>query len=103
MDVLKKIFGNSVHLQILLLYHGNRGLFDNITGLAQRLKKSHVTVRGAVADLLKTRILKETSVGKSRVISIDSEGPYTGMVMGFLDDIKTKKRDMYLETRMREG
>ncbi|MDI6859243.1 MAG: hypothetical protein QMC85_01980 [Methanocellales archaeon] len=102
MEVLEEIFGKSVHLQILLLYYNDRRFFDNITGLTERLGKSHVTVRGVVADLIRARILKETNIGKSRVITIDEGGPYTKALLEFLDNVKTIKQDTYLEALMRK-
>jgi len=49
MDILKKIFGkNSIHLKVILLFYNNNGYFNNITGLANTLNVSHVTVRKVI-------------------------------------------------------
>ncbi|MHC1582503.1 MAG: hypothetical protein ACXQT5_05895 [Candidatus Syntropharchaeia archaeon] len=98
MDILELIFGKSVHLQIILLYYEDRNFFDNITGLTERVGKSHVTVRKVVSDLIKAHILKETDIGKSRVIRLDEDGPYTKTVLQFIDDIKNIEKNIYLKT-----
>ncbi|MCW3135878.1 MAG: hypothetical protein N2V77_02940 [Canidatus Methanoxibalbensis ujae] len=88
METLKKIFGNTTHLKLLLLFYNNDGYFDNITGLTKQLGKSHVTVRKVVSDLVSAGILKELDIGKSRVVMINTENPCTKAVFQFLNEIK---------------
>lgn len=86
-DILELMFGDSTHLQIILLYYNNSHYFDNISGLTEKLDKSHVTVRKVVADLIKAGILKEINIGRSRVIRLNN-GPYTEALFGLFDRIK---------------
>ncbi len=98
MDDIFKMLGKSLHLEIIMLYHKNRDFFDNITGLTEKLGKSHVTVRKVVKDLLDVGILKESNIGMSRVLTLNENGKYTGPVMRFLDEISQKDRDKHLES-----
>ncbi|HID26896.1 MAG TPA: hypothetical protein EYP22_03520 [Methanosarcinales archaeon] len=89
-----------MHIQIISLYHKNRGFFDNITGLTKKVEKSHVTVRNVVKDLIDVGILKETTVGRSRVVALNEDGYYTKIVFEFLDNISFAQREEYLEMLM---
>jgi len=86
--VIKRIFGSPTHVNAILLFYNGGVYFDNITGLTKALGKSHVTVRKVVSDLLKVGILKEVPIGRSRVIKINEDSPYTKALFEFLDKIK---------------
>ncbi|RLG39314.1 MAG: hypothetical protein DRN91_00055 [Candidatus Alkanophagales archaeon] len=86
--VIKQMFGSPTHVKTILLFYNGGSYFDNITGLTKALGKSHVTVRKVVSDLLKAGILKEVTVGRSRVIKINEDSPYTKALFEFLDKIK---------------
>jgi len=62
MEKLTKIFGKNTHVQVILLFYNNGGYFNNITGLAKILDKSHVTMRKVVSDLLDAGILAELTI-----------------------------------------
>jgi hypothetical protein len=99
MDILEEIFGDSVHLQTVLLYYNNGdGFFDNITGLSKKLGKSHVTVRKVVGDLLDAHILKEMMFGKSRIIRLDENGLYTKPLLNFLDEVESVQKGKSIES-----
>lgn len=87
MEILKKIFGNNTHIKVILLYYSNGGYFNNITGLAKMLDKSHVTIRKVVSDLLEAGILSEMDIGKSRVIKINENNPYTDALFKFINSV----------------
>jgi DNA-binding GntR family transcriptional regulator len=88
--MLGKMFGDSVYLKIMLLFYEKKGgYFANITGLANALDKSHVTIRKVVSDLVDAKILKEIDIGKSRVVKIDENGPYTRVIFDFFDSMKS--------------
>lgn len=82
------MFGNSTHIKVILLFYNNGGYFNNITGLAMILDKSHVTVRKVISDLIDAEILSELSIGKSRVIKINERSPYTEALYAFIDSMR---------------
>jgi len=86
-EVLVKIFGKSTHVQVILLFYSNRKYLTNITGLAKRLGKSHVPVRKAVSDLIEAGILSEMTIGKSRMIKLNENSPYTKALLNFINTI----------------
>ncbi len=87
MESLKKIFGNNTHLKVILLFYNSGGYFDNITGLASALDKSHATVRKVVSDLIEAGILSEMNIGKSRVIRINENSPYSEALFNFINSM----------------
>ena len=91
METVEKIFGNSTHIKVILLFYNNGGYFDNITGLAKVMDKSHVTVRKVVSDLIDAGILRELTIGMSRVIMINEAGPYTDTLYNFIDSMRSIK------------
>ncbi len=93
METLEKMFGSSTHLRVLLLFYHNNGYFNNITGLADTLNKSHITIRKAVADLIEAGILCELVIGKSRVIRINENSPYTKALFDFIDSLRSIKEE----------
>ncbi|MGB2726886.1 MAG: hypothetical protein WBD09_00215 [Halobacteriota archaeon] len=97
MKILEKIFGNSTHLDIILLFYGTPGYFTNITKLATTLDKSHVTVRKAVSDLVAADILTELDIGKSRVIRINEKSPYTETLFNFIATVQSVKERRSIE------
>jgi DNA-binding GntR family transcriptional regulator len=97
MDILEKIFGDSTHLEIILLFYDNPGYFTNITKLADTLDKSHVTVRKAISDLVTAGIITELDIGKSRVIRINEKSPYTGTLFNFIDTVRSVKEKRSIE------
>ena len=105
--MLGKIFGNNTHVQIILLFYNNGGYFDNITGLASSLDKSHVTVRKVVSDLIEAGILSELNIGKSRVIKINEDSPYTDALFKFINSMRNinenKSIGEIIEKRTKRG
>lgn len=97
MEILEKIFGNSTHLDIILLFYNNQGYFTNITKLAHTLDKSHVTVRKAVSDLVNVGVLTELDIGKSRVIRINEKSPYTETLFNFINTVRSVKEKRSIE------
>lgn len=97
MEILEKIFGNSTHLEIILLFYSSQGYFTNITKLANTLDKSHVTVRKAVSDLVSAGILTELDIGKSRVIRINEDSPYTETLFNFINMVRSVKEKRSIE------
>ena len=97
MEILEKIFGNSTHLELVLLFYNNPGYFNNITKLATTLDKSHVTVRRAITDLVDAGILTELDIGKSRVIRINEKSPYTETLFEFINTVRSVKEKRSIE------
>ncbi|MHC1610403.1 MAG: hypothetical protein ACXQTW_02180 [Candidatus Methanospirareceae archaeon] len=89
MEIVEKIFGNSTHIKVILLFYNNGGYFNNITGLAKVLNKSHVTVRKVVSDLIDAGILTELNIGKSRVIKANEHSPYKDALYSFIDSLRS--------------
>ena len=98
MDILKKIFGkNSIHLKVILLFYNNNGYFNNITGLANTLNVSHVTVRKVITDLVDAGILREIDIGKSMVIKANENSPYAKALFDFISSVKSIKESKSIE------
>jgi len=93
MENLEKIFGNNTHIKLILLFYNNGGYFNNITGLAKILDKSHVTVRKVVSDLIEAGILSELDIGKSRVIKINDNCAYTKALFTFIHSMHGLKEN----------
>jgi hypothetical protein len=93
METLEKIFGNNTHIKLILLFYNNGGYFNNITGLAKILDKSHVTVRKVVSDLIEAGILSELDIGKSRVIKINENCAYTKALFTFIQSMRSLKEN----------
>lgn len=89
METLKKIFGNNTHIKVILLFYNTGGYFDNITGLANALDKSHATVRKVVSDLIEAGILSEMNIGKSRVIKMNETSPYSEALFNFINSMQS--------------
>ncbi|MBN1761958.1 MAG: hypothetical protein JW878_02600 [Methanomicrobia archaeon] len=96
MQNVEKIFGSSTHVRVILLFYNNGGYFNNITGLAKTLDKSHVTVRKVISDLIDAGILSELNIGKSRVIKIDDRSPYKEALFNFIDSMRSIKENKSL-------
>ncbi len=88
MEIIEKIFGNKTHTRVILLFYNNGGYFNNITGLAKVLGKSHVTVRKVVSDLIEAGILTELTIGKSRLIKKNEHSPYTEALFAFIHSMR---------------
>ena len=97
MKILEKMFGNSTHLDIILLFYNHPGYFTNITKLAQTLDKSHVTVRKAVSDLVAAGILTELDIGKSHVIKINEQSLYAKTLFNFIDRVRSVEEQRSIE------
>ncbi|NQE46150.1 hypothetical protein C5S31_09035 [ANME-1 cluster archaeon GoMg2] len=98
MDILKKIFGkNSIHLRVVRTFYNNDGYFDNITGLANTLSVSHVTVRKVINDLVDAGILREMTIGKSMVIKANDESPYLKALFDFLSSVQSIRESKSIE------
>ncbi|GAI04987.1 unnamed protein product [marine sediment metagenome] len=88
MERLEKIFGNTAYVKIILLFY-NSSYFDNMTGIANAVNLSHVTVRKVVSDLIEAGILSETKSEKSRVIMINENSPYSEALFNFITIINS--------------
>ena len=97
METLEKMFGNSTHLEIILLFYNNPGYFANISKLAKKLDKSHVTVRKAVSDLVNAGVLTELDIGKSHVIKINDKSQYTESLFKFINSVQSVKEKRGIE------
>jgi DNA-binding GntR family transcriptional regulator len=97
METLEKMFGNSTHLEIILLFYNDPGYFANISKLAKKLDKSHVTVRKAVSDLVTAGVLTELDIGKSHVIKINDKSPYTETLFKFINSLQSVKEKRGIE------
>lgn len=97
MEILEKIFGNSTHLKIILLFYNNPRYFTNITKLARTLDKSHVIVRKAISDLVSAGILTEMDIGKSHVISLNKDNHCTKALFDFINTVSSIKEERSIE------
>ena len=98
MDILKKIFGkNSTYLKVILQFYNNNGYFNNISGLANTLDVSHVTVRKVISDLVDAGVLREIDIGRSMVIKVNEGSPYAKALFDFLDSMWSIKENKSIE------
>ncbi len=98
MDILKKIFGkNSTYLKVILQFYNNNGYFNNISGLANTLDVSHVTVRKVISDLVDAGVLREIDIGRSMVIKVNERSPYAKALFDFLDSMWSIKENKSIE------
>jgi predicted ArsR family transcriptional regulator len=97
MQIIEKMFGNNTHIKVILLFYNNGGYFNNITGLAKILDKSHVTVRKVISDLIDAGVLSELNIGKSRVIKINDHSPYKDILYAFIDSMRGINENKSLE------
>ena len=79
-----KIFGNSTHLEIIILFYNNPGYLTNITKLADTLDKCPKTVMKVVSDLIEAGLLSETDIGRSKMIKVNENNPYTQVLFNFI-------------------
>ena len=90
---LSKICRNRTHINVILLFYNDTGYFDNVTGLAKSFNKSHVTMRKVISDLIEVGILSEIHIGKSKVIKLNENSPYTKALFEFIDSLQEIKKD----------
>jgi len=90
---LSKIFGNRTHIKIILRFYNDTGYFDNITGLAKSFNMCHVTMRKVVTELIEVGILSEINIGKSKVIRLNENSPYTKALFEFIYSLQELKKD----------
>jgi len=85
---VRRIFGKSTHLKLLLLFYNDPTYFDNMEGLEKKLRKSHVTTRKVVNDLCKVGILKDIYGGRCRIVMLNKSNPYTKAVFRLMERIE---------------
>ena len=90
---VRRIFGKSTHLKLLLLFYNDSTYFDNMEGLAKRLGKSHVTTRKVVNDLCKVGVLKDfykvrKGGVRDRIVMLNKSNPYTKALFNLLKRIE---------------
>ena len=90
---MSKIFRNSTHIKIILRFYNEPRYFDNVTGLAKSFNKSHVTMRKAVTELIEVGILSELDIGKSKVIRLNENSPYTKALFEFIYSLQELKKN----------
>ena len=83
------MLGKTPHLQTLLFFYENREFIGNLTGLSERLGWSHVTVRRVVRDLLSLGVLEVLNIGRSKVVRLNKNSPYTQALFEFIDKVRT--------------
>ncbi|MHC1579979.1 MAG: hypothetical protein ACXQTZ_04975 [Candidatus Alkanophagales archaeon] len=101
MSVLDKLVGNSTHFKIMKLYYDNPDLSENISEISRIINRSHVTVKKAISDLESIGVLREKRIGRSRVVTVNEDNPYTKAVFEFFDSVKKIEEKAYLETLIR--
>jgi predicted HTH transcriptional regulator len=97
MEMLEKMFGNSTYLKVILMFYNNNGYFTNITGLANTLDKSHVTIRKVISDLIEAGVLTELDIGKSRIVRVNENSPYTEALFAFINSVRSIKEKRSIE------
>ena len=90
---MSRIFRNCTHIKVILRFYTDTGYFDNVTGLAKSFNKSHVTMRKVISDLIEVGILSEIDIGKSRVIKLNENSPYTKALFQFIYSLQELKKD----------
>ena len=71
-EILHRLLSSEAKADLVVLFHKNPGLIDNIEGVALRIGRSAATIGGDVADLVDLGVLRRRRLGNSEVISLDS-------------------------------
>ncbi|MDF2955364.1 hypothetical protein [Candidatus Alkanophaga liquidiphilum] len=98
MSALDKLVGNSTHFKIMKLYYENMDLSENISEISRIINRSHITVKKAINDLESIGVLREKRIGRSRVVTINEESPYTKAVFEFFKNVKEIEEKTFLES-----
>ena len=69
--ILNRLLSSKAKGELLMLFHRNPGLVDDIDGIAMRMGRRSSSIRHDVEDLVAMGILKTIQVGSSRVICLD--------------------------------
>lgn len=68
---MNRLLSSEMKGDILVLFHKNPGLIDNIDGVARRIGRTASTVESDVKDLVNLGVLKTKRIGKSEVILLN--------------------------------
>jgi len=89
---VKRIFGDSMHLKLLLLFYKNREYTATTGELSEQFGVSILTVREAVDDFIYAGILKKELVKEGKdcreVVMLNKDSPCTRAVFQLLKEIE---------------
>jgi predicted transcriptional regulator len=69
--ILNRLLSSKAKGELLMLFHRNPGLVDNIDGIAMRMGRRSGSIRHDLEDLVDMGVLRTIQVGSSRVICLD--------------------------------
>ena len=89
---VRRIFGDSMHLKLLLLFYKNREYAVTNSELSERFRVCSLTVREIVDDFIHAGILKRELVkdakGCREVVMLNRDSPCTRIVFRFLKEVE---------------
>ena len=86
-EKLFKIFGASIHTQVILFFYRNRDFFGTLSDIARALDLCHASVKRVVDDLAEVGILVKSKIGPSIVVRFNFKNPLTKPLLEFLEKI----------------
>ena len=69
--ILNRLLSTKVKGELLMLFHRNPGLVDDLEGIAMRMGRRSGAIRHDLEDLIDMGVLKTMQVGSSRAIFLD--------------------------------
>jgi predicted transcriptional regulator len=70
--LLQRLLSSEVKADLLILFHGDPSLGDNVAGLARRIGRTPNEIEGDIEDLLDLGVLRRKRVGDLDAIGLDS-------------------------------
>ena len=89
---VRRIFGDTMHLELLLLFYKNREYAATTSELSELYRVSVLTIREIVDDFIHAGILKRELVkeeeGCRELVMLNKDSPCTRIVFRFLKEIE---------------
>jgi len=73
-QLFSTLLASEIRGELLVLFHRNPGLIDNLDGVAQRIGRTASLIRADVKALVDLGILIQKKIGGSVGIRLDSQG-----------------------------
>src|SRR2546427_2562716 len=73
-QLFSTLLASEIRGELLVLFHRNPGLIDNLDGVARRIRRTASLIRADVKALVDLGILIQEKIGGSVGIRLDSQG-----------------------------
>lgn len=102
--VLEKIVGKKNYcFKILTLFYDDRHYFNSITGFAKVLNVTAITIRPVIRDLVSIGVLTELDIGRSVVLKIANDNPYTQAAFAFISSVRCLSKSDCVRSGVERG